>query len=67
MKQALVAFRAQWHAMAEHSLQRAHHAAHMAYLGLVAVESHGWYGKAAAALLIIAIAAHFVGTTLGDE
>jgi len=39
----------------------------MAYLGLVSVESHGWYGKAALALLVIGVAAHIAGVGVGDD
>lgn len=36
------------------------HFAHMAYLGLVSVESHYWYGKVAAVGLCFALAALFI-------
>lgn len=48
----------------ETTLHKGHNMAHMSYLGLVAIESHGYYGKAALVLLIIAIVAHLIG--MGD-
>lgn len=49
------------HYWAQRLVTKGQHGAHMAYLGLVAVESHGWYGKAAAVMLLLGIAAHWVG------
>lgn len=42
-------------------IHKGQHGAHMAYLGLVALESHGYYGKAALVLLILGVVAHFAG------
>lgn len=50
----------------EKVLHGGHEVAHMSYLALVSVESHGMYGKAALVLLIIAMLMHFIGVG-GEE
>jgi len=67
MKDALDWLRAHAHPMLEAGLHKGHNVAHMAYLGLVSVESHGWYGKAALALLVIGVASHFAGVGVSDD
>lgn len=61
------AFRLRLREWAGKALHTGQHGVHMAYLGLVAVESHGLYGKAAGLLLILGIAAHFAGMGGGDD
>lgn len=54
------------HDALEHIVHKGQHSAHMAYLGLVAIESHGYYGKAALVLLILGVVAHFAGIDGGE-
>lgn len=42
-------------------IHKGEHGAHMAYLGLVAIESHGYYGKAALVMLVLLVVSHFTG------
>lgn len=41
-------------------VHKGEHFAHMAYLGLVSVESHYWYGKAAMVMLVLTIMSIFI-------
>lgn len=45
-----------------HLLRKAHWLCHGIYLGAVTIEAHGWYGRAAGALLIVVV----IGAVLGD-
>ena len=45
-----------------HVLKKAHWLCHGIYLGAVTIEAHGWYGKAAGALLIVVV----IGALLGE-
>lgn len=51
----------------ENALHKGHETAHLAYLALVSVEAHGYYGKAALVLLIIAGVMHFAGMGVSDD
>ena len=49
------------HHISHHLLHGTHEVLHLAYFGLVFIESHGLYGYAAGGLFLITIAAFFGG------
>lgn len=62
MKQLLDSCRAVLqHEKVASKLHKGHSWAHMAYLGAVGAEAHGWYGGMALVLLAVTVVMHFAG------
>lgn len=49
------------HESVSHRLHTSHNWAHMAYLGAVGAEAHGWYGNCAIVLFAITVVMTFAG------